>query len=167
MHALVAGNYPQQFPALAGNYPQQFPALKPEDMTPERWLDIQQEAEHAIKPSEISRRMFLGLVEDKTLGYKPDLAYVANSAIGLDELGKRAAPDAWEKKGVMEFPATEAGLIKVLLEHQGIKRHVPPGFGAAVLQLARVGGVEALERLNSEGRQGGAPVVTYRISAVV
>lgn len=152
LHALVAGNYPRNLK----------PA-EPRDMMAETWLEAQQQTEHAIKPEEVSNRQLLGIILDRTLGYKPDIAFTASAAVSAETLATRFAVDAWEKKGIREFPATVTGLRQAILEHRDIKRHVPPGYGAAILELVRMGGILELDRLNSEGRQSGAPIISYKI----
>lgn len=150
LHALVAGNYPRNLQ----------PPIRAEDFTPEAWLEAQQQTEHDIKPKEILRQ-FLGIILDKTLGYKPDIAFTAITRLTADDISKRIAQDAWEKKGIREVPATPEALIRLIAEHSDLKRHVPPGYGAAILELARRGTVKALDKLNSELKTHGAPVVTY------
>ena len=155
LHALVAGNFPRNI----------IQPVKPEDITVERWLEAQQETEHKIMPREITfPRMLLGIILDKTLGYKPDIAFAAvTNMIDKQELSKRFAVDVWEQKGIREFPATERNLINVILEYSAATRHVPPGFAAAIIELARRYRLDALDRLNVEGRAHGAPQIEYNI----
>ena len=158
LHALVAGNYPRNLPQT-----------RPEDMTPEKWLEAQQETEHKIAPEEIQQRLFLGIILDKTLGYKPDMAFGALTSVTADHLSERFAEDAWEKKGIQEVPFNSGildptrALRELILEHADFKRHVPPGLGAAIIELARRDTISALDRLNAEGRQHSAPLIEYAV----
>jgi hypothetical protein len=150
LHALVAGNYPRDLPQI-----------KASEMSVDKWLSAQQETEQKIAPNEIQNRQLLGIILDRTLGYKPDVAFIAETNLSKEEMAKRSPIDKWEMKGIQEFPGTVNDLTNIILEHQDIKRHVPPGFGAAILELARIGGLNALRMLNYEGKQHGAPLIQY------
>ncbi len=152
LHALVAGNYPQNIDFLS-----------PNNMSIDKWLTEQQKTEHCIDKTEITDRLFLGVVLDKKCGYKPDIVYTAKTPLNKQELSKRNAIDAWEKKGVIETPSTEKELRTLILEHSELKQHVPPGYAGAILELAKAFGLQALDRLNYEGKKGSAPLIEYSV----
>jgi len=75
----------------------------------------------------------------------------------------RKPADAFEAKGIREIPATERDLTSLILEHRDPARHVPPGLAGAILELARLDGTDALDKLNRLGMDGGAPVIEYSV----
>lgn len=160
------GGREQLYTLVGGGFPRNMPPIQPEDMTVGAWLAAQEKAEHGIELGEIKQRIFLGIILDKTLGYKPEIAMCGEGRLSLELLAGRAAIDAWEKKGVIEVPATIKDVIRILLEHRELERHVPSGYGTAILELAKLGGLRALDQLNYEGTQRGGPLVEYHVKTV-
>lgn len=153
-----------QFHALvSGGFPRNLKPIKPKDMTIETWLEAQQQTEHAILPSEVFAREFLGIVLDKALGYKPELLFTAQTKVTKEKLAERFPEDAFERKGVIEFWRRAKSLTRAILAHRELERHVPPGFGGAIIELARIGGIESLDALNYEAKKHGGPLIEYGV----
>ncbi len=93
LHALVAGNYPRTLSFV-----------EPQYIETDSWLKAQQTSKHGIKSEEVTNRQLLGIVLDRSLGYKPDIAFTIDLSIDIDALQQRYASDKWEAKGVISIP---------------------------------------------------------------
>ncbi|MFH1181571.1 MAG: hypothetical protein V1702_01300 [Candidatus Woesearchaeota archaeon] len=161
---------PEQLHALvAGGFPRNITPIMPDNMTVKKWLDEQQMTEHAIKPSEVAGRVILGVVLDKLVpGYKPEIlltGFARYKTMSKKALDQRKPLDSFERDRIVEAPATEEGLAKLILENSWPGKNVPVGLAGAILELGRIGGFRALDNLISEAKQHGAPTFKYAIRA--
>jgi len=155
---------PEQLHALvAGGFPRNIKPIMPADMTIDRWLEEQQMTEHAIRKEEVMYRIILGVVLDKTNGYKPDILVTGFSSLDKQQLNARAPQDAFERDRVVQVEATEAGLTGLLLEHMPLGKNVPVGLAGGILELGRVYGLRAIDNLLSEAKLHGAPPFEHEV----